>query len=114
MIYATFDLLGAQIVAELVSAKRLEKERIERGLEQECDGLWLPDQHKILILSGMDPVHTQRVFVHEATHAILDFMNHRLSRNETFVDNLAGHFHQMWTTFAVKPRRKRKAVAKRK
>lgn len=106
MIYATFDLHGAQIVAELVPKRRWKWPK--------CDGMWLPAEHRILILGGMDPVHTQRVFVHEATHAVLDFMNHPLSLDEVFVDNFAGHFHQLWTTFEAKPRSKRKSVAKHK
>ena len=112
MIYATFALLGATIVAELVSQQKMTRVTTRHGVDQECDGFWLPEEHRILILDGMDPVHTQRVFVHEATHAILDFMNHDLGKDETFVDNFAGHFHQMWTTFEAPPRRKRKSVAK--
>lgn len=100
MIYATFNLHGATITAELVPKSKWEWD--------DCDGVWLPSDHRILIAAGMDPVHTQRVFVHEATHAILDFMNHKLSRDEAFVDNFAGHWHQLWTTFEAPPRPKRK------
>lgn len=106
MIYATFDLLGAEIVAEIVPKAKWKW--------KECEGMWLPERHRILILGGMDPVHTQRVFVHEATHAILDFMNHALSHDEVFVDNFAGHWHQLWTTFEAPPRKKRKTVANRR
>ena len=91
MIPKTFKLHGATITVRIVPPSKWRHSK-------NCEGMWLPNRHRIDILKGPDRVHMQRVFCHEACHAILDFINSPLSRDEAFVDNLASGVHQMWTT----------------
>ncbi len=77
-------------------------------------GIWIPHQHQIQINDGLDDSNKLHTFFHELLHAALDAMNHKLSRNEAFVDNLGGLLHQALTgaTYA-KPKRVRKRVSKK-
>lgn len=62
-------------------------------------GIWIPDKLRIDLLA--DPIETQlqATFCHELCHALLDMMNHDLSHDEAFVDNLGALLQQALTTF---------------
>lgn len=105
-LYATFRQRGVLVRAYLVP-------RAQWAHGEDCEGVWLPSDHRIEILDDLDPVHVQRVFCHEMTHAILDLGNYELTHDEAFVDNVGGGFWEVWTTFkAAAPRKKRKRSAK--
>ena len=99
MIPANFQLMGRTIRVRIVPKSRWQH-------EENCVGYWAPDKGEIHVVAGHDEQLTQQIFCHELTHAILDCMNHKLARDEPFVDTFAGLLQQAWTT--VKPRRKRK------
>lgn len=112
MLIATFELHGVKVEVHRIDTRKwkahCKKHDVLDKNGNEPHAYWDPTLNKIFIESGLDTVQEQRVLCHEVTHAILDFMNHRLSRNEPFVDNFGSHWHQMWTTFEARPRRKRK------
>jgi len=91
-LYATFKQRGVQIKAYLVPESKWEH-------GEDCEGMWIPNQHRIEILDTLDPVHTQRIFCHEMTHCILDMNSYEQSNDEPFVDNVGGGFWEVWTTF---------------
>ena len=82
----------------------------------DCAGIWLPATHQIHISDALDDSNKMHTFFHELLHAILDCMNHRLSRNEAFVDQLGGLLHQALAgaTYAKpKPKRAPKRASKK-
>lgn len=60
-------------------------------------GIWDPNRLAIDLNAEVDGTKLEQVFFHELTHAVLDVMNHRLSRNEAFVDQFASLLHQAIT-----------------
>jgi len=82
---------------------------------EETAGIWLPLEHQIHIYDGLDDSNKIHTFFHELLHACLDCMNHKLSRNEVFVDQLGGLLHQalVGATYA-KPKRARKRASTKK
>lgn len=89
---ARFQLLGHTINVRVIPRS---KWRHGKGVV----GVWIPDRLRIDLLS--DPLETQlqATFCHELVHALLDMMNHELSHDETFVDNLAALLMQALVTF---------------
>ena len=57
-------------------------------------GVWDNAKCEILLLKQAKTV-LRHTFWHEATHALLDMMGHKLSTNESFVDALAGLLAQL-------------------
>ena len=90
-----FQLLGHTIKVRVIPRSRW---RHGKGTV----GVWIPDKLRIDLLS--DPIETQlqACFTHELVHALLDHMNHELSHDEVFVDNLGGLLQQALTTFEFK------------
>lgn len=89
---ARFQLLGHVITVRIVPKSRWRHGR-------DCCGIWEPDKLRIDILGGQPVTTMQQTFCHELTHALLDMMSHRLSRDEQFVDQLAHLLQQALTTF---------------
>ena len=60
----------------------------------DAHGFWDPSKNEILLVRQKHSLllHT---FWHEVTHAILDMMSHKLSRNEQFVDQFGGLLAQL-------------------
>jgi hypothetical protein len=90
MIPSSFPLLGHTIQVFVTP-----REDWEFG--DDCVGIWLPHCHQIHIQGGVDDSLKMHTFFHEMCHAVLDMMNHKLGRNEVFVDTLAGLLHQALT-----------------
>ena len=84
----------------------------EWAFGEDCCGIWLPTLHQIHISGEIDQSLQLHTFFHEMVHAILDMMNHKLGRNEVFVDTLAGLLHQALTG-AVYPKPARKRASKK-
>lgn len=64
-------------------------------------GMWDPDQKLIELWADQCDSALGQVFCHELVHAMLDEINeHKLSRNERFVDSLASVLHQALTSFS--------------
>lgn len=62
-------------------------------------GIWIPDTYTIELLSTLKGTNRQQIFMHEATHAILDIAGYyTLSEDEALVDRLAHLLQQMLTT----------------
>lgn len=96
---ARFQLLGHTITVRVVPRSRWRHGK-------QIVGIWMPDRLRIDLLA--DPIGTQlqATFCHELTHALLDMMNHELSGDEKFVDNLGALLQQALTSFEFdKPRR---------
>ena len=107
MIPATVPLMGHVIQIFVIPAD-------EWQYGDDVAGLWLPAQHQIHIHDGLDDSNKVHTFFHELLHAALDCMNHKLSRNEVFVDQLAGLLHQALASATyAKPKRARKRVSKK-
>lgn len=49
---------------------------------------------KILVLKNLSDDATEQTFCHELIHTILLAMNHKLNKNEEFVDIFGGLLHQ--------------------
>ena len=63
--------------------------------DEECVGLFMPQQHQIKVLFNEDPATMEHVFLHELMHAILYCMGRdKLYRDEPFVDVVAGLLQQ--------------------
>lgn len=63
-------------------------------------GLWDPEKLRIDLLNNQIETQLQATFTHELVHALLDQMNHELSHDEVFVDNLGALLQQALTTFS--------------
>lgn len=86
-----------QLLGHTINVRVIPRSKWRHG--KNVVGIWIPDKLRIDLLS--DPIETQlqATFCHELTHALLDMMNHELSHNEVFVDNLGGLLMQALTTF---------------
>lgn len=62
-------------------------------------GIYDPARHRIDLRNDLGDTELQQTFCHEWAHALLDEMNHPLTHDEVFVDNLASLLHQSLTTF---------------
>lgn len=66
---------------------------------KDCVGMWMPDLNRIELRQSLKGTHRQQVFMHEATHAILDTAGYyKLSEDEPLVDRLSHLLQQMLTT----------------
>ncbi len=57
-------------------------------------GLWEPSKNEISLLRQPRSL-LRHAFWHEVTHAMLDIISHKLSRNEAFVDQVGGLLAQI-------------------
>lgn len=86
-----FQLLGHVITVRIVPKSRWR--------HKDAVGIWEPDKLRISILGGQPMTALGQCFCHELTHAMLDMMSHKLSRDEQFVDQFAHLLHNALTTF---------------
>ena len=63
-------------------------------------GMWDPNRHTIDLRNDLGETELQQVFCHELVHCLLDSFNHKLSRDEVFVDNLGTVLAQALATFS--------------
>jgi hypothetical protein len=89
---SSFQLLGHRITVRV-----LPRSKWPHG--KDVLGIWEPDKLRIDILNDQVGTAVQATFTHELCHALLDMMNHELSHDETFVDNLGALLMQALTTF---------------
>lgn len=61
----------------------------------DCVGIFDPAKNHIAILRQPKASQTAHCFWHEATHAMLYFMGHKLYSNENFVDQIGGLLAQI-------------------
>lgn len=86
-----------QLLGHTITVRVMPRSKWRHG--KNVVGMWIPDKLRIDLLA--DPIETQlqATFCHELTHALLDMMNHKLSNDEVFVDNLGALLQQALTTF---------------
>jgi hypothetical protein len=85
----SFRILGHTITVTVLPAKKWP--------HGECVGLWDPQTNCIFVLK-QSPSQIRHTFWHEATHAMLFYMGHKLYSNEQFVDGCAGILAQIMDT----------------
>lgn len=84
---ATLPLLGQTVTVAIIPISDWQH-------GEDCLGVWNPQTYAIALRADIKGAQREQVFTHELTHAILDCMSHKLSRNEVFVDQFAGLLHQ--------------------
>ncbi len=86
-----------QLLGHTINVRIIPRSKWRHG--KSVVGMWIPDKLRIDLLA--DPIESQlqATFCHELTHALLDSMNHELSHDEVFVDNLGALLQQALTTF---------------
>lgn len=88
----SFNLAGHTIIVQSVLPRKWRHSK-------DCVGMWMPDKNRIELISTLKGTHRQQVFVHEATHAILDIAGYyELSEDEALVDRISHLLQQMLTT----------------
>lgn len=103
MLPTAFPLLGHRITVRVVPP-----DEWQHG--EDTVGIWVPTEYAIEINGGVQESMRGHTFFHELLHAALDQMNHKLARNEQFVDSLAGLLHQALTGAEYpKPKRRKRA-----
>lgn len=102
MIPSAVPMLGHRITVEVIPLDQWQN-------GDEAVGLWIPTQHVIHIRGDLPDSLQYHTLLHEMLHAALDMMNHKLARNEEFVDQLAGLLSQALTGAEYqKPKRRRR------
>jgi len=81
-----FQLLNHTITVRVIPA--------DQWLYPDAHAYWDPASLEILLVQQKSSM-LWHSFWHECTHAILDMMSSRLSRNEVFVDQFAAHMAQL-------------------
>lgn len=94
----TVPLLGHRITVTIIPAADWP--------HGETVGMWEPAKNAISLHADLSRTALEQTYLHELTHAALDQMAHRLSKNEAFVDQFASLLHQALTgaRYARKPR----------
>jgi hypothetical protein len=87
-----FQLHGHQLTVRILPRTRWPHPK-------DTVGMYDPTCHRIDLRGDQGDTELQQTFCHEWAHALLDEMNHPLSHDEVFVDNLASLLHQSLTTF---------------
>lgn len=86
-----------QLAGHTIHVVNIPKRKWKHG--PDCIGMWLPDEYRIELLSSLKGTNRQQVFLHEATHAILDTAGYyELSEDEALVDRISHLLQQMLTT----------------
>jgi hypothetical protein len=87
-----FKLAGHTIEVVSVTTRKWEH-------GEDCVGMWIPSENRIELLTTLKGTHRQQIFMHEATHAILDTAGYyELSEDEALVDRISHLLQQMLTT----------------
>lgn len=66
--------------------------------DDDAVGLWNSQTLTICVRAGMAEQRMQQAYCHELVHAMLDAFSSPMSKDEAFVDTLAGLLHQAWTS----------------
>jgi hypothetical protein len=66
----------------------------EKGIWGEFD----PEHSAIKLMIMHEPI-MQWTFLHEVVHSVLTSMNHKLNKDEKFIDHFSGLLHQALETF---------------
>jgi hypothetical protein len=86
-----------QLAGHTIEVVNVPVRRWKHG--QDSVGMWLPEENRIELLTSLKGTNRQQVFLHEATHAILDIAAYyNLSTDEVLVDRIAHLLQQMLTT----------------
>jgi len=83
------EIMGHRVTVTIIDKKKWKI--------PEAVAYWEPSKLQILIMrqSADQMAHC---FLHELTHAVLDAMSHKLSRDEVFVDTFSGLLHQAFAS----------------
>lgn len=94
-----FNMHGHTVHVLIISAADWEFE--------DTVGIYDPREHIIYLRGDQGNTELQQTFCHELVHALLLEMNHKLTHNEVFVDNLGSLLHQALSTFSchLKPKK---------
>lgn len=87
---STFQLMGKTYTVHVISKDDWE--------DAEVWGDFCTSTCRIRVLKHQNPETTEQTFYHELVHAILTSMNHRLNKNETFVDQFGSLLQQVMKT----------------
>lgn len=90
MIPKSFSLMGNTIRVKIIPESE--------WTDDDAVGLWNSQNLLIQVRDGMAPHRMQQAFCHELVHAMLDAFSSPMSKDEAFVDTLAGLLHQAWTS----------------
>lgn len=63
-------------------------------------GIYDPNRHRIDLRSDLGETELQQTFCHELVHCLLDELNHPLTHDEVFVDNVGTVLAQALATFS--------------
>lgn len=85
----TFKLLSHTVNVRIIDKKDWKY--------KEDLAFWDPDKNEIWIMR-QPRTQLRHTFWHEAMHAMLDTLSHRLARDEQFVDQMGGLLAQMMDT----------------
>lgn len=86
---STFQLMGKTYTVKVIPK--------DQWSDAEVWGDFNPATNEIRVVKLGDDA-TEQTFYHELMHAILTAMNHKLNRDETFVDLVSGLLHQALKT----------------
>ena len=95
-----FNILGHRVRVKILTIRSWGRYKLPR----DAVGIWDPTSYVIALRSELGDTQIQQTFCHELTHAILDSMNHKLSNNETFVDNFGSLLAQALSSFDSNPK----------
>ena len=93
----SFKLHGHRVTVRIIAPSRWPHSK-------SAVGIYEPNKHRIDLRSDLGETELQQAFCHELTHALLDELNHPLSHDEVFVDNLGSLLHQALSTFDSNPK----------
>ena len=93
----SFKLHGHRVTVRIIPPSRWPHSK-------SAVGIYEPNKHRIDLRSDLGETELQQTFCHELTHALLDELNHPLSHDEVFVDNLGSLLPQALSTFDSNPK----------
>jgi hypothetical protein len=95
-----FQIHGHRITVKILTPAGWTRHKFPKG----AVGIYDPTTHVIGLRNELGDTEIGQAFCHELVHALLDEMNHKLSFNEVFVDNLGSLLHQALQTFSIAKR----------
>lgn len=96
---------AVQLFGHTIVVSRIPSAQWPHG--DDCVGIYDPVNQRIDLLAEYDGSRGLHTFMHELLHAALMLMNHKLARDEKFVDTLGGLLAQAMTSMKPKVVRKR-------
>lgn len=95
-----FQIHGHRITVKILTPAGWTRHKFPK----DSVGIYDPTTHVIGLRNELGDTEIGQAFCHELIHALLDEMNHKLSFNEVFVDNLGSLLHQALQTFSTAKR----------